>query len=58
MGQFFRRFWCALRDHPYPQEWNEEAHQDWLNGNEPFPPLIYCSNCGAEIKPRRGGMHS
>lgn len=58
MRQFFRRLWCALRDHPYPVTWNREAHQAWLDGEEPFAPLIYCSHCDAEIKQRRGGMHS
>lgn len=54
----WRRLWCALRGHPYPIEWNRDQHDAWLRGEEPFAPLIYCSNCGVEIKRRRGGMGS
>lgn len=57
---FWKRLWCALRDHPYPKEYvdGEDAYTEWLKGNEPFPPNLCCSNCGKELKYRRRGMRS
>lgn len=50
----WKRFWCALRGHPYPTE-REEF--------DPAEPLILrppwcCSNCGKQFWPGRRGMHS
>ena len=59
MAEFFRRLWCALRDHPYPLDSDDPAYQDWLAGIAAVPPRPRCSNCGAALKGwRYGGMRS
>lgn len=58
MRDWFKWFWCALRAHPYPHKHDDEMYQAWLHGDEPFPPIPYCSHCGAEIKQHHGGMDS
>lgn len=58
--EFFNHLWCALRDHPYPKEFDggQQAYEDWLSGDEPFCPEMHCTNCGKTLKHRKRGMRS
>lgn len=60
MRSFFKRLWCVLRSHPYPRilDGGNEGYQEWVGGDEPFSPEAHCTNCGASIKRRNGGMGS
>lgn len=60
MRDLIKRFWCALRSHPYPRVLNggSEGYQDWLSGDGQFSPESHCANCGASIERRNGGMGS
>lgn len=48
MKLFFRRLWCAFRDHPYPHVHDPDEYQDWVLGNVPYLPLE-CSHCGRQL---------
>jgi len=52
--RWFRWFWCALRDHPYPVVTPPRDYEEPMILWEP----PYCSNCGTSFRTRRRGMHS
>lgn len=50
----WKRFWCAIRGHPYPVITPKASYEE---GELPTWSDPYCSNCGASFG-RNRGMHS
>lgn len=48
-----KQFWCTLRGHPYPKQFEGNAATElyiaWVMGVVLNPPRCTCSHCGTQI---------